>query len=244
MRRLIAAGIAFAWLSAQPLAPMARDASEEPQFQPPEAVSVSDVTPPFSSIACGTVVMDVRVSEKGEVTDIEVRRAIPSLTEGAVRSVRAWTFEPARFNGQAVISRITVAITLNPASEQGGTPSLPPLIHQDDQSRIQSSFQPPEVTFSTLPRYPHGATPIAPTVALEATINKAGKVNSTRVLRDVPPFTATAIQAVGDWKFVPATWDGRPLESKVVLAFSFRQPVSGPTGPPVNICIPAELACN
>jgi TonB family protein len=195
-------------------------------------------------MACGTIVMDVRVSEKGEVTDIEVRRAISSLTEGAVRSVRAWTFEPARFNGRAVVSRITVAITFNPASEQGATPSLPPIIHQDDQSRIQSSFQPAEVTFATLPRYPPNAEQITATVALEAIVNKAGKARSTKVLRDVPPFTAIAIHAVDDWRFIPATLNGRPLESEVVLAFFFRQPASGPLGPTFNICIPAELTCN
>ena len=244
MRRLFAVGMAFVWLSAQPLAQHARDASEEAHFQPVEAVSVSDVTPPFSSTACGTVVMDVRVSQKGEVTDIEVRRTIQSLTESAVRSVRAWTFAPAMLNGRPVILRITVAITFNPASEQGATPSLPPIIHQDDQSRIQSSFQPAEVTFATLPRYPPEAASITPTVALEATVNKAGKAKSTKVLRDVPPFTAMAIQAVGDWRFIPATLDGRPLESEVVLAFSFRQPASGPLGPPFNTCIPLELTCN
>jgi TonB family protein len=82
---------------------------------------------------------------------------------------------------------------------------------------------------------------MTPTVALEATISKAGKVGSTKVLRDVPPFTATAIEAVGDWRFIPATWEGRPLDSKVVLAFSFRLPVSHQG---VNeICIPAMETC-
>jgi TonB family protein len=78
-------------------------------------------------------------------------------------------------------------------------------------------------------------------VVLEATVNKAGKVGSRKVLRDVPPFTATAIQAVGDWRFIPATLDGRPLDSEVVLAFSFRLPARQQG---VNqICIPAMETC-
>jgi len=226
MRRLFAVGMAVFWLNAQPLVPLARYLTAETHFQPAEAVSVSDVTPPFSSLACGTVVLDVRVSETGEVTDIEVRRAIPSLTESAVRSVRAWIFEPARLNGQAVISRITVAITFNPASELAANVPLPPLVPGNDQARSQSSFQPAQVTVAAFPQYPHGAVPINATVTLEATVNKAGKMRSAKVLRDVPPFTAKALQAMGDWRFMPATWDGEPLESKVVLAFCFRQPVT------------------
>jgi TonB family protein len=98
-------------------------------------------------------------------------------------------------------------------------------VHENDQARIQSSFQPAEVTFAGFPKYPHGALLLAATVILEATVNEAGKVQSTMVLRDVPPFTAKAIQAVGDWRFMPATLSGKRVESRVVLAFNFRQPV-------------------
>ena len=226
MRRLLAVGMVFVWLSAQPPALRARDVNGKPNFQPVEAVSVSDVICPVTSLGIGTVVLDVLISESGNVKDIEVRRGIPSLTEGAVRSVRAWTFEPARFEGKAVTSRIAVAITFNPASELvvANVP-LPPLVRENDQARIQSSFQPAEVIFAAFPKYPHGAVQLAATVVLEATVNEAGKVQSTRVLRDVPPFTAKAIQAVGDWRFMPATFSGRPVESRVVLAFNFRQPV-------------------
>ena len=58
MGRLIAAVTAFAWLSAQALAPCARGVTEEFHFQPAKAVSVSNVTIPFLSVANGTVVLD------------------------------------------------------------------------------------------------------------------------------------------------------------------------------------------
>ena len=222
MRRLFAAAIAFAWFSAQPLALRAPDATEEAHFQPAEAVSVNDVTKPFLSVASGTVVLDVLISEKGEVKNVQVRREIVSLTEEAIRSVRTWTFEPAKFDGKAVTSRMTVAVTFNPAPGLAANVPLPPLIHQDDEARIQSSFQPPEVTLATFPTYPMDA--ISPgTVVIEATINEAGKAQSTKVLRDVPPFTAEAIRAVADWRFMPALLNGRPLRSKAILAFVFTQ---------------------
>jgi hypothetical protein len=57
-------------------------------------------------------------------------------------------------------------------------------------------------------------------------INEAGKAQSPKVLRDAPPFTPMAMQAIEDWRFMPATLNGILVESKVVLVFCFRQPVS------------------
>ena len=225
MGRRFAVAMAFAWLSAQPLAPCARRITEESHFQAAEALSVGDVTIPFRSVASGTVVLDVMIAEEGEVRNVQVRRDIASITEPAVRSVRTWKFEPAKFNGKAVASRMTVAVTFNPVPPLAANIPLPPLIHQDDEARIQSSFQPPEVTRATFPTYPVDA--LWPgTVILEASINEAGKAQSTKVLRDAPPFTTTAIRAIEDWRFIPATLKGRPVESKVVLVFCFRQPAS------------------
>jgi outer membrane biosynthesis protein TonB len=165
------------------------------------------------------------VSEKGEVRNVQVRRDIASVTEEAVRSVRAWKFAPAKLNGKAVTSRMTVAVTFNPAAPLAANVPLPPLVHQDDEARLQSSFQPPDVTRATFPM-PTANALWPGTVILEASINEAGKAQSTRVLRDAPPFTTGAIKAIEDWRFMPATLNGRPVESKVVLVFCFRQPVS------------------
>jgi TonB family protein len=225
MGRLLTAAIAFAWLSAQPLAPCAAEAIEESHFQPPEAVSVSDVTNPFRSIANGTVVLDVMISEEGDVKNVQVRRELASVTEEAVRSVRTWKFEPARSNGKAVTSRMTVAVTFNPPTVLTANVPLPPLIHQGDEARIQSSFQPPQVTRATFPMCPQNALNPG-TVILQTSINEAGKAQRTQVLRAAPPFTTLAIQAIEDWRFAPATLNGRPVESKVVLVFCFRQPIS------------------
>lgn len=83
-------------------------------FQPVEAVSVADIAPPAGCYSYGTVVLDVLVSENGEVKNVQVRRAIVGLTETAVRAVKAWSFQAAEVGGKAISSRITVAVTFNP----------------------------------------------------------------------------------------------------------------------------------
>jgi predicted nucleic acid-binding protein len=76
----------------------------------------------------------------------------------------------------------------------------------------------------------HGI-PTADPKALDADVilaahDEAGKVQSTKVLRDGPPFTTAALEATQDWRFAPATLNGTPVESKTVLVFCFRPPAS------------------
>jgi len=223
MRRLFAAGMAFAWLSGLALTLGARDVAQEAQFQPVKALSVTDVPSQPLSFANGAVVLDVLVAETGEVKNIEVRRDLPPLTEVAVASVRAWKFKPAKIKGKYVLSRITVAVNFNPPSLLAANVPLSPLIPQDDEARIKSSFQPPEVTFAAMPGYPFDAAGPG-TVVVAVTVDEAGKVQSTKVLRDAPPFTAKALRAAVDWRFNPATLNGRPLKCTAILVFVFSQP--------------------
>ena len=221
MRRLLAQGMAFAWLSALPVALAARDVAEQAKFQPAAAVSVSAIPEQPLSAQNGALVLDVRVSATGEVADIEVRRDLSPLTEGAIRSVKTWKFEPAKVEGRCVPSRITVAVNFNPPSASSADVPLHPLMPQEDETRVKSSFQPAEVTFAKMPAFVYGA--FGPgTVVVAVTVNEEGKVQSTKVLRDAPPFTGHAIQAAADWRFVPATLKGNPLQSTVILAFVFR----------------------
>ncbi len=223
MRKRIAVAIAFAWLTGQGLGPCACKAAQDAAFQPARAVSVSDLTIPVASLANGTVVLEVAVSKEGAVRDLRVRRDIPSETEEAIRSVRTWKFEPARFNGKAVASKVTVAVTFNPCPPLSvDRSSLPALVQEDQDSHPGSGFSPPGVIHAVYPTSPFDA--ISPgTVVLEESIDQAGNVHRTKVLRDAPPFTNLSVQALDDWKFTPATMNGRPVESKVILVFCFRQ---------------------
>ncbi len=231
MRKRLTVAIAFAWLTGQWLAPCACQAAEDAAFRPARAVSISDITIPVRSVANGTAVLEVTVSKEGEVRNLRVRRDIPSETEEAIRAVRTWKFQPARFNGKAVASRVTVAVTFNPSLLLSvDRSSLPPRVHEDQDSGPDSGFSPPEVIHAAYPTSPFDA--LSPgTVVLEESLDQAGNVHRTKVLRDAPPFTNLSVQALDDWKFTPATMNGRPVASKVILVFCFRQPLGWWSGP-------------
>lgn len=186
---------------------------------------VSDIERPLANIAYGTVVLDVRISANGEVQDIEVRRHIGGLSEAVIAAVRAWRFQPAQSNGHRVGSRVTVAVSFSIGPQ--GDPPLPPLIRQNDESRIQSAFQSAEVTRAKVPGFPIRA--LGPgTVTLGVSVDPTGKPQRTTVLREDPPFLPVCLEAAQGWRFIPAMLNGVPVRSEVILAFVFTQPVNPP----------------
>jgi hypothetical protein len=218
MKRLLLAmmvlGSAHA-LTAQTVTPEVK-----PRFQPAETLSVTDITLPIPCAEIGTVVLDALITESGEVQKVEVRRDSPCLTQIAVHAAEDWKFSPATLAGKAIASRMPVAVTFRPSSRLAAAVPLPPLIPQSEEA-IQAEFQPAVVIRATFPNYPDETVAIG-TVVLEATLSAAGKGGEIKVLRDIPLLTEEAKAAVGDWRFMPATFNGNPVRSKIVLAFVFQ----------------------
>ena len=95
---------------------------------------------------------------------------------------------------------------------------LPKLVPKTAAALV-SEFQPAEVTRAGFPRFHTAYTFVEGTVVLEVTLSAKGEAEEINVPRDVPPFTANAKAVVGDWRFMPATFNGRPIRSKILLVF-------------------------
>jgi TonB family protein len=212
--------------SAQALIAQTEPLSEKPPFQPAETLSVTDITFPILSIANGTVVLDVLITETGKIQRVEVRRDIPSLTQSAVSAVQEWKFSAATFEDKAITSRMPVAVTFCPPAPSADPVSLPALIPQSEAA-IQAEFQPAEVLRAVFP-FPNftATTVVSGAVVLEVTLSVKGEAEEVKVLRDLPPFTEEAKAVVGQWRFMPAAFNGNPVPSKIVLAFVPNPPSS------------------
>jgi TonB family protein len=74
--------------------------------------------------------------------------------------------------------------------------------------------------------------------AMELVISATGHVQRTVLLRATPRLSDLLAPAVADWRFLPATDDGRPIASGVLVAAVFRPPVlynaPAPGDPPVE----------
>jgi hypothetical protein len=227
--------------STQVLAAQTETSSTEAPFQAAETLSVTDILPQVFDIIpqakCGgngTVVLDALISETGDLQKIEVRRDVACLTQKAVQAVEKWKFSPATFAGKAVASRVPVAVTFPPPGPFVNPVPLPALKPQSEAA-IQAAFQPAELTRATFPnyyvpvspeevtratmrRYPENRT-FGEAAVLEITLSEKGEAEEIKVLIDCLPLTKPAKDAVGDWRFMPAAFNGHPVPSKVVLAF-------------------------
>ena len=103
------------------------------------------------------------------------------------------------------------------------------LAQPPDHEKEVGRFHPPEVVPSENARYPDGST-VWGTVVLDVEIDETGKVEEVRSRRDVQPLTSLATESVKRWKFKPATSEGKPVRSRMIVAFTFNPPLSNPTG--------------
>lgn len=86
-----------------------------------------------------------------------------------------------------------------------------------------SVFQPAEIVSVVEPTYPINSVAFG-TVIFEVHLDEAGAIADVRVVNDIPPLTRQAQQALAQWKFRPARWNGRPVPSVLPVAFTFVRP--------------------
>lgn len=91
--------------------------------------------------------------------------------------------------------------------------------------RLSEGMTPPKAISRIEPVYPEEAKKarIAGIVIIEATINEAGVVTEASVVKPLPfGLDQAALDAIQQWRFEPATQDGRPVPVKFHFTFNFK----------------------
>ncbi len=112
-------------------------------------------------------------------------------------------------------------------------------------------LEPPRVLEGPLAPYPEfapgdaAATPPAPRVRLQITIDAQGAVTAATVLESPgPKFDEAALATLKAWKFAPATRDGQPIAATVPVDIGFAPPeaenAAATPAPPAAVAPPAE----
>ena len=98
---------------------------------------------------------------------------------------------------------------------------------QSKMKQIPVRFDPPLIVSSVEAAYPIQSV-ASGTVVLEVSIDENAKITNVRVVHGIPSLTEPAELSVKQWKFAPARLDGKPVPSKIAVAFSFVPPNVGP----------------
>ena len=62
---------------------------------------------------------------------------------------------------------------------------------------------------------------VSGSVALEVVIDETGRVVDARVLRSVPLLDDAALATVRQWRFGPATLNGKPIPVRITVVVKF-----------------------
>lgn len=205
---------------------MLQPAWSGPRFQPPGLASAGNIEYPANVVTTGIVTMMVNLDSSGNMQNLDVLRDLPPLSSVVSAAIKSWSFRPASLDGQAVPSVLPVSVVFNPFNP-GGVGNLSQTISLSPATPAATAgYNPPQITAASYATYPV-ASIASGAVVLDATIGTTGKVTRLHVVRDVQSLTPQATSAAKVWTFAPATYQGTPMISHIVIAFVFPSPANG-----------------
>jgi hypothetical protein len=212
-----AAILLFAALFAAPRAGV--DAKDH--FMPPDVASATDIPYPVEVLAAGLVTLSVNLSATGQPDNVQVLRDIPGLTSVASSIVKSWSYTPGKLDGKPAPSTITIEVVFNPGDTLNENLKIGPVA--PTPSPLPKGYLPPEIAVASYVAYPVNSVGIG-AVVLDAAVDKYSEVKKVDILRDVPSLSPEAIATMKRWTINPATFSGKPIPSKMIVAFVFRSP--------------------
>lgn len=205
---------------------------------------VAPVLPDIST-ADGRVALTAIVDSTGSLLRLRVTTPLrPDADSAAVAAVRQWRFAPAyNESGRAVAGMLRIALVFEPRLRRPSLPewvaafeSLPYLVFPVSLGNPASRRE----WFSTaegcreveMPVKRSGSNPEYPPamrqnrrngrVLVATRLDERGRVAEVQVTEhDDPDFEEASVRAVRTWRFSPATCDGQPVSSGMLIPIRF-----------------------
>jgi TonB family protein len=173
----------------------------------------------------GTVALHVTIAADGSVKDVAVVNGDARLTSAAVDAVKKWRFQPFSADDKPVEGQRDVTVNFKLAEPA------------DTETRLDDSTDPiakkgsagvtrPQIIHSPDPEYTKAALDahVDGLLALSLVVGSDGKPRDIKVARSLGyGLDETGIEAVRQWRFKPATQDGKPVAVSIVVEVPFRR---------------------
>jgi TonB family protein len=199
-------------------------------YKPPEVASAGDVYVPYQVVVDGLFVLDVSLDADGTIHTMEALKDPGSMIGAASKSVSGWKFHPASQEGKAAPSRMTVSFLYRPPNygNAGVVPpkSFSPVLPPDQSDSAHGNYVPVGILSFAYPEYPVNSV-ASGSVVVQVTVDGAGDVKGVEFLHGMETFNKFVSAALKQWRFQAATFNGKPITSKTVIAFAFQPPHSG-----------------
>jgi TonB family protein len=193
-------------------------------YKPPEVASAGDAYVPYQVVVDGLFVLDVFLDGDGTIQKIDALRDPGAMIGAAKTSVRSWKFRPASKEGKVTPSRMTVSFLYRPPNYTNlGVPKgFSPVLPQSDSAH---GYVPVGVLSFAYPEYPVNSVAWG-SVVVQVTVDGSGDVKGVDFLHGMQNFNNLVSDALKNWRFQAATFNGKPITSMTVIAFAFQPPHS------------------
>lgn len=205
--------------------------------------------PPYLTLeTIVTVVLDL--DKKGRLRGVETRNRSDSGFAGYAEAYfQSFKFEPARFQGKKVESRLPVEVRLRPRNRQ---PDL--LFPVDDKMKVadrnlyELGYRLNDIHLPRLKMFPsyycdfkwQDSLSVVPVVLLKVELDKNGNPTAIEEVFSTYPSLAMSIQSAVLWaRFAPARIGAEPVDSRSFLLVTFPPRADYPTQPFSSLTAPA-----
>jgi TonB family protein len=173
----------------------------------------------------GQVLLKVVIDKRGQVVEVTPiqhdwtgREAInaddPQIEEAAVNAVKQWRYFSYELNGDPIEVETSVVLPFDFVHDQPQEPG---------KLRVSQGVMDGNSKRKVEPIYPAQAKAnrVQGIVLLQATINRRGDVSDLKLISGHPLLAEAAMNAVKQWKYVPLTIKGQPVEVETTIKVEF-----------------------
>ena len=189
-------------------------AAAQGAWRPPRLATAQVGDAPWNAQSGGIAAYDVSLDPAGAVIGASIVQDVAPFGALLGEAISSWRFEPARDGGQAVASHVLALGLFRPPVVLFAAPSSP---------QYRNTVAPDHLPWPTavvVPPYPPNAMGSGK-VILEADISSRGAVTAVRIVSPPTAFDTAAADTARRWTYRPATREGRAVESRAFLVFSF-----------------------
>lgn len=182
------------------------------------------------------------ITPDGKSKVLAVLSGDSEFSQNAVAAIRKWRFHPELRQGRPVETTYKIHVRFNPILQEANSdvelesplPEPPPIsslakLHPQDLGEIHHVSEPgmiaPKQLYSPEPEFSEKASleKQQGNVDIDLVVGTDGLPRSLQITcSSAPDLNDNAIAAVKQWKFAPATKDGKPVPVEIVVEVSFR----------------------
>src|SRR5579864_3385354 len=191
----------------------------------------------------GKVELRAVIAPDGKSKNLAVLSGNSEFSQNAILAIRKWRFHPELRQGQPVETTYKVHVRFNPKLQEANSevelesplPEPPPIFslakldRQDSGTEIHHVSEPgmiaPKQLYSPEPEFSEKASLEREqgNVDIDLVVGVDGVPGNLQITcSSAPDLNDNAIAAVKQWKFAPATKNGKPVPVEIVVEVSFR----------------------